>query len=406
MSSTDSKAVFLNRCKAIGLEATEILALETGGFDTYANLAFSSSFQPGASDETPFVRGVLEKVLGNADHQKAPALRRLFYEAYTLVAAELKKRVDRTDDDRPKVMPLQERAIRWDQLKTRLVGMTFNEETEPSFQLIDAFAQQVEDGQIRYVEWSACTKRAQEVEGTKKSQDLKVWSPDANGVIRQSNAVTPATIALSSDLKWKMALTRRGLAAEMARWCKFETHECLTNLLMNAWLEPSLPGHTSISFEQLARVDRAVFKRLAEECRSGIEMEPVSGETEIDAKMGMILCEPNIRCLLLPMQCNDRSSSGSTPKRVNEDTSDRGAWKKHQKPHGKGKDTKGKGKGGKSESKGAAGAKRTKWKSRDPSGAMICFPFNNSSGCHRVDCTMKHVCARCFGEHAAISCTK
>jgi hypothetical protein len=400
MSATDSKAVFLTRCKAVGLDATEIAALENAGFDTYATLAFSTSFQPGAADETPFVKGVIEKVLGDPAHQKGPILRRLFYESYTLVAAELKKRVDRTDEDRPKVMPIQERATRWAALKTRLVGMTFNEETEPSFHLIDAFAQQVDDGQIRYVEWSACTKRAQEVEGQKKSADLKVWSPDSSGVIRQTSSVTPVTIQLSSDLKWKMALTRRGLAAEMARWCRFETHECITNMLMSAWLEPALPGHSAISFEQLARVDRAIFKRLAEECRNGLEQD-ASGETEIDIKMASILCEPNIRCLLLQTQTYSSSASSGSKRPPNE-AAPRPPFKH---PKGGGKSDKG-GKGGAGKG-GKSGSKRSKWKSRDSSGAMICFPYNNASGCQRTECTMKHVCARCFSsDHRAIECTK
>jgi len=408
MAATDSKAVFITRCKAVGLSDTEISAMETAGFDTYANLAFSPSFQPGASDESPFVKAVLEKVLGAADHPKAPALRRLFYESYTLVAAELKKKVDRTDEDKPKVMPLQERSTRWSTLKQRLVGMSFTEETEPSFHLIDVFSQQVDDGQIRYVEWSACTNRAQEVYGSKKMVDLKVWSPDSSGMIRQKTEVTPATIVLSSDLKWKMALTRRGLAAEMAKWCKFETHESLVNLLINSWLEPTLPGHAAISFEQLARADRAVFRRLAEECRNGLEQDH-NGATDIDLKMEAILNEPNIRCLLLPPQVSDRSSSSAgSGKRPQDEQPQKETWRKYPKARkgGGGKNQGGKGNDG-GKGKGHDGAKFSKkWKSREPSGAMICFPFNNSKGCHRPECNMKHICARCFGEHSAVSCTK
>ena len=402
MSSTDSKAVFFNRCKAVGLDDAEIRVMEGAGFTTYANFAFSSSFQPGAVDETPFEQGVLVKVLGDKDHAKAPALRRLFYESYTLVAAELKKRVDRTEDDKPKVMPLQERASRWSTLKARLVGMTFTEETEPSFALIDLFAQQVDDGQIRYIEWSACAKRSQEVDCAKRANDLKVWSPDANGVVRQSTAVTATTISLSSDLKWRMALTRRGLAAEMAKWCRFETHERIVDLLQQAWLEPPLPGFMSISFEQLARVDRAIFKRLAEECRTGIDLDVTTGDTEIDYKLGAILVEPNIRCLLLPLQ-------GHSSKR-SVDTNSESSTTKFQKGDGKRDfkgDGKGRGRGRKGDPKGKGrGQKRTKWKSRDASGAMVCFPYNNVSGCSRDGCTMKHICAKCFADHPAHTCNK
>ena len=380
-------------------------AMTAAGFTTYATFAFATNYQPGAADDSAFVKGVIEKVLGAADHPKAPAWRRLFYEAYTLVAAELKKKVDKHDEDKPKTMPIQERSARWAKLKARLVGMSFNEETEPSFQLIDAFAQQVDDGQIRYVEWQACTKRAQEVDGSKKAPDLKVWSPDSSGFLRQSTQVTATTISLSSDLKWRMALTRRGLAADVARWCKFETHECIAELLMSAWLQPPLPGYQAISFEQLARVDRAIFKRLAEECRSGIEVD-ASGETEIDVKMAHILTEPSIRCLLLPLPSGSGSSSSQKRVSDDQDAPDKNKFQKAKESKGKGKSksSKGSGKsGGRSESKSS---KKSPWKSKDPSGALICFPYNNAHGCTRKECGMKHICARCYGDHSASTCNK
>ena len=153
MAATDSAPVFLARCKSVGLEDALVDRMVASGFNTYANFAFSSSYQPGSTDEGPFVEAVLKKILGDtgAAHAQAPVLRRLFYESYTLVASELKRKMERVDDDKPKIMPLQERASRWNELKKRVTGFSFHEEREPSFQLIDLLAQQTDDGQIRYI---------------------------------------------------------------------------------------------------------------------------------------------------------------------------------------------------------------------------------------------------------------
>ena len=59
------------------------------GWDTLGNFAFSCSYVPGSPDDASFISGVVVPILGD-DHTKAAALRRLFFEAYTIAAADLK----------------------------------------------------------------------------------------------------------------------------------------------------------------------------------------------------------------------------------------------------------------------------------------------------------------------------
>ena len=66
-----------------------------------------------------------------------PIMRRLWFEATTQALAEMKGRVERTDASKPTRMPLDERAQRVNALKSRLVGVHWSVDVEPSHKLQD-----------------------------------------------------------------------------------------------------------------------------------------------------------------------------------------------------------------------------------------------------------------------------
>ena len=119
--------------------------------------------------------------MGDRDHVKAAALRRLFVEAYTLAAADLRSKVERTADDPPKRLPVAERAARFEKLRRRLVGVSLEGDLEPSHHLVDRIVQMVEDGALKYVPWADCTTRADELVGVKVD---KTWKPDSTGFVK------------------------------------------------------------------------------------------------------------------------------------------------------------------------------------------------------------------------------
>ena len=61
MSFGDSKAVFEQRAKAIGLEDAVVTCFREKSLDTMAKFAFSCNYSPGGSDDKPF-RDLLTKV--------------------------------------------------------------------------------------------------------------------------------------------------------------------------------------------------------------------------------------------------------------------------------------------------------------------------------------------------------
>ena len=93
LMSVDSQAAF--RAEAIRLGVSEAHAdlLINKGIRNHSLFAFISSYQPGASDEKPFVDALVAK-LGEEAKESLPAFRHLFYTSHTLAVQELKDKLE------------------------------------------------------------------------------------------------------------------------------------------------------------------------------------------------------------------------------------------------------------------------------------------------------------------------
>ena len=145
--------------------------------------AFCASNSPAAVDDATFTTKVVVPVLGDRDHVDASKLRRLHFEAYTTAAADLKRRVDSSEQDAPRKLPPQEISERLETLQKKILPLKIENALEPSHSSINHVAQFVDEGRLRYIEWSKCTTRSQVVNNLKEDQVLKVWKPDANMVL-------------------------------------------------------------------------------------------------------------------------------------------------------------------------------------------------------------------------------
>ena len=126
MTALDSEALFEERAKGFGVSDAVYQLLKTANYATFGKLAFCSSYQIGSNDEKPLM-DALEGALGRAvAPDEAPALRRLYYEASTMVMSDLKSRVERTESSEPKKLPMAERANRLQAQKTRLQGVVMS----------------------------------------------------------------------------------------------------------------------------------------------------------------------------------------------------------------------------------------------------------------------------------------
>ena len=145
--SLDSKAALSGRVKVLGL-GEFVGKFVNNGWDTMAYFAFATSYVPGMSAEDVFMVDIVTPILGNGHPQKKSALRRLFFECYTLAAADLERKVERGYDDAPRRIPHVEREERKAALERRLVGVEMDKDLEPSDSLIDLCVQMIDDNQV------------------------------------------------------------------------------------------------------------------------------------------------------------------------------------------------------------------------------------------------------------------
>lgn len=86
----DSAALFQEACVKCNVGDLH-KSLVKCGWSTFGQFAFSSSYMPGQADDAPFFKGVVAKLNVDADDVRVSGLRRLFFEAYTVAASEMRR---------------------------------------------------------------------------------------------------------------------------------------------------------------------------------------------------------------------------------------------------------------------------------------------------------------------------
>ena len=379
------------------------------GWDTYGTFAFSCMVTPGAMDPnaaTIFDDEVVLPLLGDSKHKDKAKLRRLHFEAYSFCSAETQLSMSRTEDDAPRKMPHSERNERWSSLVGRLHGMRLEGHLEPSFALIDKCSDLFELNQVRYVEWSDCTMRAQELVGHKVVPEFKV--DPVSRLLKCVDQAQHEVANFKTDLLLKSALQRRGLALDMAGVMSYEVHDRLVTFLFDEYMRSPIEGYAKTTVDQLHNADREIWNRLAKLCRSGVRAPP-GGSRPLEVHLDGCLESTTVRMIVMGRPTYSRpapASPGAAPahaprgeKRPHAgDDSDRLKKKnkgimelqKKLKEARQGGDGKGKGKkGGKGSGKGSGGkGERATMpqsligkSSRTAAGEPICFDYNLEHGC-------------------------
>ena len=393
----ESEAVFKQRCQELGMSDELFEALRLKDFKTMGRFAYSCNYMPGAADDTGFL-AMVQKVKALATEGETAILRRLFFESFTLVQADLKLKIERSDDAPARKLAVPERAARYKAQQARLSGLSLRGELECADSLIDKAVQMFDENRLKYIAWSECLRKRDEMEGIKKL-DLITMMPD--GTLKASSTESLPAADTSSEYLLRNALTRRGLAMDQAGILKFEIHETWSEKLFIARMKPAIVGYARVSFNQLEAADKSVFERMAEMTREGIVPDP-TGKRPLDDALRVVIAEPEVLQMLAQLQ------SSSDRKREADWSPDASDYKKGK---GKGKWTKtvsepgspGKsGKKGKGRGKGPTLPDGLKGSSRTKDNSHICFGYNlltcpeqAKSGCSKG----KHVCTACFGNH-------
>ena len=392
-SLLESKPAFLAKAKEVGLSDELTQALVTRGIVCLAQFAFCTSYTLGSSDDLPLVQ--LVKTLKNdADGNMAEvsAIRRFSFEAQTLVTAEAKRRMESSEDDKPKRMPHVEREARLKDVEARLAGLNIsdNEELEVSNSIVDLCAHVAEEGVLRYIAPELCTKRSQEMVGLKKDGRL--------------SADTSITADLHDTLHLKNALQRRGLAMMVTFLMSYNVHDKWVEKLFRTMGREPLPNYQRISIQQILRADREWFIEIARSFRGGFRVDISGGSYVLDIEATAKLEASTVNYLLMPVPSS--SSSGKAEVVVPGDER-----KKRDKVKSKYTEAKGKGKGkGKDKGKGGSTtmpAGLEGCKSHTKNGEPICWAHNLPGGCSRSVARGRcekglHVCCKpgCGNNHS------
>ena len=309
MSAIDSEAVFLAKCTALGLPEEARGKLKRKGWATFGTFAFCVPGEPGRIAEDVFRTGVAVPILGAEGDEHHAKLRRLHFEAYALTAAELKRTAESSESDLPRKVPTAELAARYDVLQARVKPLRLVDRLEPSHSLVNLAAQMLEDQRVRYIEWSKCTSRAQEINLVNKDSTLKMLQGGRTGTLKLVESSARLTAETKSDLEVMQALRRRGVAYELAAILSFEKHEELIDRLFMEYQREPMPGFHSVSLCQLQAADREVHVRMGELTRSGLTLG-ADGSLPLDGPLAQVLAGSHIQWMLMPRQKGSGSLGG------------------------------------------------------------------------------------------------
>ena len=315
MSYSDSKAVFKKRFLEVGLTDANYEAFNAEGLNTLGTFAFSCNYAPGTADERPLV-ALATNVLGSAPSTKEMAcIRRLFSEAYSTIAADIRSKVEASDEASVKKLAPAERSQRLKDQQTRLSGLDLRGNYEPGDSLVDRAVAAYESDRVSYIPWDVCVSRDHEiVTGTKKDANL---SFDSSGTLKLSKRDQVEPCSTGNEMQVRYCLIRRRLALDQANIMCFKLHDRLAEKLMNARMEEPPSGCLKLSLKQIETADKKFWTLMAEKTRDGIKSGPAG--RPCDENFDACLDSPEFLNLLQHRFAPPASSPGPSKQKPSEE---------------------------------------------------------------------------------------
>lgn len=404
--ASERQEVFFARVVELSLEDL-IPALKTRGLTSYAKFAFGCDYNPQMADASLLATQLLKPICGDDEHH-IPSLRRLWWEAWGVATADMRRQVESVDTDAPRKLTLVELNARRVSATQSLGGLRFEGELDVSDQLITECVGMADRDRLRYIAWEQCTKRELEVLGVKKDD---TWQKDpGTGFLKpvaSAGVGSERSADLSSDLKLDFALKRRGLALAMADLMDWDSHEKLRDDLIGSFTRAPPPGYARTSLQQVRRADEVAFGLLAKWATEGIKRR--AGVRPLDDLVDRVLTSREYALMLQPLPATGSRGVHSTDpaagdigvkktaKKVKKTFAERLA----ARAQGAGKDAADKG-AGKGRGKGVPMPlllRMTGNEAVDENGQNICFAFNLAVGCDAAPpgarCPRgRHICVR------------
>lgn len=396
MSLVDSTAAFDAHVDAIDPGGALKALLDGHGLKTFSQLAFAAGTpQSPVSDET--FKQFANDLNGGTDMSIAnlAKLRRLHFEAQTLVVAHLKSQVAVDSTEGVRKLPAAEKEARLQDQKTRLVGLQIKGETQPSYALVDMVAKMAETNNIVWLPPSKCTKRDAEVQVSLKEKPQTVTVE--NQTLKLATSPTVLKVDIGNELQFQWAMQRRGFAYDQCRLINHETHEAWLQILLNHLTREVPVGFSKVSIEQLLRADKEVFTLMAQELTGSLKAR-ADGTLPMNEKLKALVYHPRITQHLLPLP---KGQSRAVDVASSSGDKDEDPVRKVPKPKKKAKAS--------PKAKAKCPEELKSFEQFDKSGSPICWAFNlggckdpvNNGRCKKG----VHICIKCHrSNHGLATC--
>ena len=385
MALIDSETAFNKRCEELLTGLFEKCKAQS--ITSFSTLAFSVGSPQNPVSDTEFATFADTIFEQQSTLGTTAVLRRLHFEACTLLVADMKTQSASVDASEPlRKLPFVEKQSRLEAQRKKLNGLLHTSEQQPSHCLIDMAFNIVESGSITYIHPSKCHSREQEIQAEAKGRSKNIFTLE-QGALKSSVSSNLTDIDTGTELKLLFALHRRHLAFDIVDFLSWSTCQKWVDKLMTALVSEPLSSFANISMVQILRADREMFSLLAAEHKGSLR--GASGDPPpLDATFERLMHDPRINVHLIAMP---KSQQTHQPKRSYEQANDKNQPKKpakqqktSEKPIPKLPDE-------------LTGLTR-----KTAAGKPMCWHFNLSKGCNnpvRAE--------RCrFGMHHCMKCLK
>ena len=244
MSITDSRAAFEAHCGKVDPTGFVKDLLSRSHITSFSALAFAIGTPQSPPTDDQF-RQFGSRLNGDTDLTIGmnSALRRLHFEASTMVVAELKSMATEPSGETVRKLPVAEKIARLQDQETRLRGLRIRGELQP-YALVDLISNIKETNNVVWIAPSKCGKRDLEIQNSQK-QKSSVLSLEQQTLKVTSNDI-PTAADTSSDIQLQWALQRRGLAFDQCRLINWDAHELWVQQVMSQITKDSPPGYHRI----------------------------------------------------------------------------------------------------------------------------------------------------------------
>ena len=259
----ESEEALKARALEVDLSTAEIQAITAGNVTSLVRLAFAVC-PPGQTPTDDQVKSLLGATASPPQGTLA-AVKRLIFEAHTLVVADIKNKATKSELDKPvTTLAPAERETRIKEQRARLSGLRLRGEEECAYSSYDLIMSMLEKDALVHMHPEKFATRRQELQKSKPNKKLII--DQSMLAVREKTA--DLSCPASTELEISNALRRRALAFDLTKACQYSIMNNDRSELLDHLHQPPPPGYAPISIQQVLRADRAAFLLMSEKITS------------------------------------------------------------------------------------------------------------------------------------------